>query len=61
MSVGYARDRMGYDKQPWFDDVKEYAKKIAAELDGYEIAAEDERSCVIMLAREGTELKIVKV
>lgn len=57
-SVGYARARMGYDNQLWFDDVKKYAEKIRSELDGYEIAGEDERSCVVMLAKKGCELKI---
>lgn len=59
-SVGYARDRMGYDNQPWHEAVKEYAKKIKEGLDGYKIAAEDERSCVVMLARDGVGLKIDK-
>lgn len=63
MSVGYARERLGYDKQPWFSEVKEYAKELEKELssEGYNIAAEDERSCVVMLARAGTKLKIEKV
>lgn len=52
-SVGYARARMGYDNQPWFDAVKDYALKMEAELDDYEIAAEDERCCVVMLKRKG--------
>ena len=62
-SVGYARARMGYDKQPWFEAVKEYALKIEKRLlkDGYKIMAEDKRSCVVMLAKNGIELKITKV
>ena len=60
-SVGYARARMGYDNQPWMDDIKEYALKIKNNLDGYKIAAEDERSCVVMLAKNGAKLKIEKV
>ena len=60
-SVGYARTRMGYDNQPWFEAVKEYALKIKNGLDGYEVAAEDERCCVVMLARKGAKLKIEKV
>jgi len=57
-SVGYARARMGYDNQPWFDAVKEYALKICAGLEDYEVAAEDERCCVVMLAKKGMKLKI---
>lgn len=60
-SVGYARTRMGYDNQPWFEAVKEYATKILKVLDGYNIAAEDERCCVVMLAKKGKKLKIKKV
>jgi len=60
-SVGYARDRLGYERQPWFNDVKNYALKLEKELEGYNITAEDERSCVVMLAREGAMLKIGKV
>jgi len=62
-SVGYARARMGYDKQPWFEAVKEYALEIEKRLleNGYKIMAEDERSCVVMLAKSGTKLKITKI
>ena len=59
-SVGFARGRMGYDNQPWFDAVKDYALKLAEKLDGYEIAAEDERSCVVCISRKGAKLKIEK-
>ncbi len=61
MSVGYSRARMGYDKQPWFNAIKDYALRIRDGLGGYEIAGEDERSCVVMLAKKGMKLKIEKV
>lgn len=62
-SVGYARARMGYDNQPWFEAVSDYAKKIEKELfnDGYRIAASDERCCVVMLCKDNAKLKIDKV
>ncbi len=60
-SVGYSRKRMGYDNQPWFKEVKGYSEKIKEGLDRYEIAGEDERSCVVMLAKKGCELKIIRV
>lgn len=62
-SVGYARARMGYDNQPWFEAVKEYAEKLQKELskDGYKIGAEDERSCVVMLCKNNSKLKIEKI
>lgn len=60
-SVGYSRERFGYDKQPWFDEVRDFAKKLEKELDGYEIRGEDERCCVVLLAKAGKELKITDV
>jgi tRNA wybutosine-synthesizing protein 1 len=61
-SVGYARERMGYDKQPWHRHVKAFSKKLKEKLGGdYQIAAEDKRSCVVMLTRKGIKLKIEKV
>lgn len=60
-SVGYARPRMGYDNQPWFDAVKDYALKMNDKLDDYEVGAEDERSCVVCLKRkDGMDLKITR-
>jgi len=63
MSVGYARDRAGYDKMPWFKEIKEFALKLENELKqyGYKISATDERCCVIMLAKNEMKLKIEKV
>jgi len=60
-SVGYARARMGYDKQPWFDVIKEYALKIVKNLDDYEVSAEDKRCCVVMLVKSGVKLEIEKI
>jgi tRNA wybutosine-synthesizing protein 1 len=60
-AVGYAKDRMGYDNQVWHEEVKEYAEKICGRLDGYSIKAEDDRSCVVMIARDGVEMMIGKV
>jgi tRNA wybutosine-synthesizing protein 1 len=62
-SVGYARPRMGYDNQPWFEAVQDFAKKLESELknSGYKIAAEDKRCCVVMLSKDGAKLKIEKV
>ena len=57
-AVGYARDRMGYDSQVWHDEVLEYAGKICERLDGYSIRAEEERSCVVCVAKDGVDLEI---
>jgi tRNA wybutosine-synthesizing protein 1 len=59
-SIGYARDRFGYDKQVWFDGVKDYALKLLKGLDGYKVVGEDERCCVVVLGRKGVGLRIGK-
>jgi tRNA wybutosine-synthesizing protein 1 len=60
-SIGYARDRFDYDKQVWFDGVKDYGLRLLDGLDGYEIVGEDERCCVVVLGRKGVGLKIERV
>lgn len=60
-SVGYARNRLGYDKQPWFKDIKLFAEKLEQQLPDYKIAGEDERCCVVMLAKNGAKLKIENI
>jgi tRNA wybutosine-synthesizing protein 1 len=60
MSVGWARERMGYDKQPWHYEVKDFAEKLADGLkkQGYKILDEEERSCVVLLGKSQKGLKI---
>ncbi len=73
-AVGFAKDRMGYDNQVWHDEVMEYAKKVCERLARsgddsqnensemkYRVAAEDDRSCVVCLAKDGARLKIDRV
>jgi len=60
-AVGYARDRMGYDSQVWHDGVLEFAGKICEGLDGYSIRAEEERSCVVCVAKDEVKLEIERV
>jgi len=59
-SVGYARKRIGYSRQPWHDEIKIYSKMLENRLPGYKIRADYPRSCIVMLARDGVELKITK-
>jgi len=60
-SVGYARERLEYNKMPWFDEIKEFAKKLESSLEDYEIKGEHEPSSVVMLAKKGVEIRISKV
>jgi len=60
-SVGYARKRMDYDKQPWHKEIKVFSKKLEALLPDYKIKAEYERSCLVMLAHKDSIVKIDKI
>lgn len=63
-SVGFARERFGYDKQPWFYEVKKYAEELLKEMEkfsetkGYKILGEDKRSCVVLLGKDKRKMKI---
>ena len=61
-SVGYSRNRMDYDKQPFFEEVQEFAKKLSKELkkEGYKKLGEDDRSCVVLLGKNKKDMKIKK-
>lgn len=49
-SVGYSRERMGYGKQPWHCEVKDFAEKLAGKLGGYKIMGEEPRSAAVLLS-----------
>lgn len=61
-SVGYSRERLGYDKMPWHNEVVEFAKKLVKELkkEKYKILSEEEASCVVLLGRDKKNMKIKK-
>ena len=62
-ALGYSRDRLGYDKQPLHEEVREFAEKLEKELekDNYYIAMEDVRSCVVLIAKKGVEIQISQI
>ena len=52
MSVGFARERMGYDKMPWHYEVRRFAESLVKELGkGWKVLDEEKRSCVLVLGR----------
>lgn len=57
MSVGYARKRLGYDKMPFWNEIKEFAKKLAKET-GLKLLGEHEYSRAIILGKNKKDLKI---
>jgi tRNA wybutosine-synthesizing protein 1 len=59
-SLGYSRNRMGYSKQPFYEEIQDFAKKLLKELksQGYKKLGEDERSCVVLLGKDKRRMKI---
>jgi len=62
MSVGFARQRLGYDKMPTNEEMKNFIKLIERELDGtgYKLLDNHERSRAFVLGKKKEELKIKK-
>ena len=59
MSVGYSRERMGYDKMPWHHEVKGFVKKLIKSLGkGWKVLGEEERSVVVLIGKSKKGLKI---
>ena len=58
MSVGYARERLGYDKMPYHEDIVDFAKKILKFLPEYKILDEHEFSRVVLLGKSEEGRKI---
>jgi len=61
MSVGYARERLGYDRMPYHEDIVDFAKKILKFLPEYKILDEQEFSRVVLLGKNEGDMKIKKV
>jgi tRNA wybutosine-synthesizing protein 1 len=57
MSVGFARQRLGYDKMPTHEEIMSFSKKLAKATD-LKILDEHERSCVAVLGKNKKDLKI---
>ena len=58
MSVGFARERLGYDRMPNWKEVNEFSKKIVKLLDGYEKLDSHEYSRVVLLGKDKKKMKI---
>lgn len=60
MSVGYARQRLGYDRMPLHSEIVDFSKKLAKNLKGYKILDEKNESRVVLLGRSKRGMKIRK-
>ncbi len=65
MSVGFARERLGYDKMPSHEEMKEFSKKLVIVLNSlgeeYKILGEKIESRVFVLGKDKEKLKIKKI
>jgi len=62
MSVGFARKRIGYDKMPSHQEVRNFAEKIVKCLEDerYEILDEKKESRVVLIGKDKSKMKIKK-
>ncbi|MDO8622981.1 MAG: 4-demethylwyosine synthase TYW1 [archaeon] len=63
MAVGYARQRLGYERMPWHKDIKDFSKKLLKFLkkDKYKFLDEKEESRVVLLGKSKRDMKIKKI
>lgn len=59
MSVGYSRERLGYERMPTFSEMEEFVKKLANET-GLRYLDSHERSRAFVLGKNKKDLKIKK-
>ena len=64
VSVGFARQRLGYDRMPTHEEMKEFSEKLSGELNSigedYKILDEKIESRVLVLGKDEGELRIKK-
>jgi len=58
MSVGFARERLGYDKMPTFEEMKEFVEKLSKEI-GLKLLDSHEYSRAFVLGKEKGDLGIM--
>lgn len=60
MSVGFARQRLGYDRMPYHSEVVDFAKKVLKFLPEYKFLDEKKESRVVLLGKNKKDMKIKK-
>jgi tRNA wybutosine-synthesizing protein 1 len=60
MSVGFARQRLGYERMPYHKDIVDFAKEILKFLPDYKFLDEKKESRVVLLGKNKADMKIKK-
>jgi tRNA wybutosine-synthesizing protein 1 len=60
MSVGFARERLGYDRMPYHKEIVEFSKEILKFLPEYKFLDEKKESRVVLLGKNKKDMKIKK-
>ena len=60
MSVGFARQRLGYERMPYHKDIVEFSKEVLKFLPEYKILDEKKESRVLLLGKNKANMKIKK-
>lgn len=60
MSVGYARQRLGYDRMPYHKEIVDFANEILKFLPEYKFLDEKKESRVVLLGKSRKDMKIKK-
>jgi tRNA wybutosine-synthesizing protein 1 len=60
MSVGFARQRLAYDRMPYHKDIVAFSKNLLKYLPEYRFLAEKKESRVILLGKDKKDMKIKK-
>ncbi|MCK9570632.1 4-demethylwyosine synthase TYW1 [Candidatus Pacearchaeota archaeon] len=60
MSVGFARQRLGYERMPYHKDIVDFSKEILKFLPEYKFLYEKKESRVVLLGKNKKDMKIKK-
>jgi tRNA wybutosine-synthesizing protein 1 len=60
MSVGFARERLGYERMPYHKEIVEFSKEVLKFLPEYKILDEKKESRVVLLGKDKKDMKIKK-
>ena len=58
MSVGFARQRLGYDKMPYHENIVDFSNELLKFLPGYKFLDEKKESRVVLLGKNKGDMKI---